>query len=110
MPSAAADGPTSEIRARVGTRTIRATLPDAEPTELASLPGVISADRRGEEIVLTCSDSDAAARELFDAYPYVRDVEITSAGLEDAFIELTTDPGDVDLPADAESELEEAVV
>jgi ABC-2 type transport system ATP-binding protein len=86
-----ADGPTSEIRARVGTRTIRATLPDADLTALASLPGVTTADRRGEAIVLICTDSDAAIRTLVNAYPYARDMEIASAGLEDAFIELTGD-------------------
>ena len=87
-----ADGPTSEIRGRVGTRTIRATLPEADTTELASLPGVNSADRRGDAIVLICSDSDMAVRALLDAHPDVRDIEIASAGLEDAFIELTADP------------------
>jgi ABC-2 type transport system ATP-binding protein len=87
-----ADGPTSEIRARVGTRTIRATLPDADLTALGSLPGVTTADRRGEAIVLICTDSDAAIRALLDAYPDARDMEIASAGLEDAFIELTGDP------------------
>jgi ABC-2 type transport system ATP-binding protein len=86
-----ADGPTSEIRARVGTRTIRATLPDADLTALASLPGVTTADRRGEAIVLICTDSDAAIRALVDTYPDARDMEIASAGLEDAFIELTGD-------------------
>ena len=34
-----ADGATSEIRARVGRRTIRATLPDADLAGLSSLPG-----------------------------------------------------------------------
>ena len=86
-----ADGPTSEIRARVGTRTIRATLPDADRAELASLPGVTAADRRGEAIVLICSDSDAAIRALLEAYPEARDIEIAGAGLEEAFVQLTGD-------------------
>jgi ABC-2 type transport system ATP-binding protein len=86
-----ADGPTSEIRARVGTRTIRATLPDIDTAELASLPGVTAADRRGEAIVLICADSDAAIRALLEAHPDAHDIEIASAGLEDAFIELTAD-------------------
>ena len=101
-----ADGPTSEIRARVGTRTIRATLPDADTTDLASLPGVTAADRRGEAIVLICSDSDAAIRGLLVAYPEAHDVEIASAGLEDAFIELTADPDDTS----ADAEQQEALV
>jgi ABC-2 type transport system ATP-binding protein len=86
-----ADGPPSEIRARVGTRTIRATLAGVETDALTSLPGVGSVERRGEVVVLTCSDSDAAIRALLDAYPQARDIEIAAAGLEQAFLELTGD-------------------
>jgi ABC-2 type transport system ATP-binding protein len=75
----------------VGTRTIRATLPGANLVDLAALPGVTAADRRGEAIVLICTDSDAAIRALLDHHPDARDMEISSAGLEDAFIELTGD-------------------
>jgi ABC-2 type transport system ATP-binding protein len=87
-----ADGPTTEIKARVGTRTIRATLPDADPRELAELPGVSAADRRGEAVVLNCSDSDLAIRALLERHPLARDIEIAGAALEDAFLELTADP------------------
>jgi ABC-2 type transport system ATP-binding protein len=86
-----ADGPTTEIRATVGTRTIRATLPSVDVDELAALPGVNSAERRGEVAVLHCADSDAAIRALLDAYPDVRDIEIAAAGLEQAFLALTGD-------------------
>ena len=91
-----ADGPTSEIRARVGSRTIRATLPEVAQAELVSLPGVTAADRRGDAVVLICSDSDAAIRELLWAYPDARDIEITGAGLEEAFVELTGDGAEPD--------------
>ena len=64
-----ADGATSEIRARVGTRTIRATLPDADLAVLASLPGVTATDRRGATVVVICADSDAAIRALLDTLP-----------------------------------------
>jgi ABC-2 type transport system ATP-binding protein len=86
-----ADGPPTEIRARVGTRTIRATLPDVDTGELLVLPGVSGAERRGEAVVLRCSDSDVAVRALLSAYPQARDIEITAAGLEEAFLELTGD-------------------
>jgi ABC-2 type transport system ATP-binding protein len=86
-----ADGPTTEIKAMVGSRTIRATLPDVEPDALERLAGVSSADRRGEAIVLTCSDSDEAIRALLAAYPPARDIEIVAAGLEQAFLALTGD-------------------
>ena len=89
-----ADGPTTEIKARVGTKTIRATLPGVEIAELAELEGVISADRHGEAIILVCSDSDRALRALLERYQDARDIEVTGAGLEDAFLQLTGDNGD----------------
>lgn len=101
-----ADGATSEIRARVGSRTIRATLPDADLAALSSLPGVTNADRRGESVVLICADSDAAIRALLNAYPAARDIEIAGAGLEEAFVELTGD----DDNATAADERQEALV
>ncbi len=94
-----ADGPTTEIKARVGLRTIRATLPHVELDELRALPGVAVADRRGEAIVLSCRDSDQAIRALLERYPDARDIEIAGAGLEEAFIQLTGDP---DVPQEAE--------
>jgi ABC-2 type transport system ATP-binding protein len=84
-----ADGPTTEIKARVGSRVIRATLPGADLGELEQLPGVTGAELHGETAILTCSDSDAAIRALLAGYEEARDVEITGAGLEQAFVELT---------------------
>ena len=97
-----ADGAPTEIKARVGSRTIRATLPDAPLGELAALPGVASSDRHGEAVVLVCSDSDEAIRALLEHFPAARDIEIAGAGLEDAFLALTADPdADGPDPADA---------
>jgi ABC-2 type transport system ATP-binding protein len=89
-----ADGSTTEIKAMVSGRTIRATLPDVDPAELAALPGVRSADRRGEAVILACADSEAALRALLQAFPSVRDIEVHGAGIEEAFLALTT--SDVD--------------
>ena len=88
-----ADGPTTEIRAMVGTRTIRATLPDVDVDSLAALPGVSGAERHGEAVILTCADSDAAIRALLAAEPDARDIEIVAAGLEQAFLALTGGEG-----------------
>jgi ABC-2 type transport system ATP-binding protein len=99
-----ADGPTTEIKARVGSRTIRATLPGADVRELSRLPGVTGAELRGEAVVLTCTDSDRAIRALLAAKPDVRDIEITAAGLEEAFLELTGDDASAaPVPADRPS-------
>ena len=84
-----ADGPTNEIKAKVASRTIRATLPGVAEDELAALPGVSAAERRGEAVALVCSDSDAALRALLAAHPEARDIEIAAAGLEQAFLALT---------------------
>ncbi len=85
-----ADGPPTEIKARVGLRTIRATLPDVDSQALRALPGVSTVERRGEAVALRCNDSDATIRALLASHPEARDIEITGAGLEEAFLELTS--------------------
>ena len=84
-----ADGPATEIKATVGTRTIRAPRPGADLGELGWRPGVIRAEHRGEAVLLTCADSDTAIRALLSAFPEARDIEISGAGLEQAFLQLT---------------------
>ncbi len=86
-----ADGPVTQIKAAVGGRLVRATLPDVSQDELRSLPGVTGASRTGDAITLNCSDSDAALRALLTRYPAARDLEVRGAGLEEAFLELTDD-------------------
>ncbi|UQX88929.1 ABC transporter ATP-binding protein [Jatrophihabitans telluris] len=84
-----ADGPTTEIRSLVGSKLIRATLPDVPRSDLAAIDGVSAAERRGEAVVLSCSDSDLALRTFLSRYPAARDIEVAGAGLEEAFLKLT---------------------
>jgi len=84
-----ADGPATEIKAQAVLRTIRATLPGADITALGSLPGVRSAERYGDAVMLSCSDADVALPELLRAYPGARDIEVRGGSLEEAFMELT---------------------
>jgi ABC-2 type transport system ATP-binding protein len=91
-----ADGATTEIKARVGRRVLRFTLDDARAAELGSLPGVASADVRGDVVTLSCANSDQAVRAVVARFPTARDLEITGAGLEDAFLELTSGPDSED--------------
>jgi ABC-2 type transport system ATP-binding protein len=89
-----ADGPPTEIKARVGGRTIRATLPGVEVAALEALTGVASAEQRGDGFVIKCTDatsSDSALRALLTQYPQARDIEVRGAGLEEAFLDLTGD-------------------
>ena len=91
-----ADGPATEIKATVGQRRVRCTLPGVEVDALAALPGVTAVEVRGDSIRLSCSDSDAALRALVANYPAARDFEVSGAALEDAFLELTADRAEGD--------------
>jgi ABC-2 type transport system ATP-binding protein len=86
------DGPATEIKATVGLRTIRATLPDADLAALAALPGVTNVDSCGDAVIINCADSDAALRALLPAFLAARDIEVSGAGLEDAFLQLKSNP------------------
>ncbi|HEY7224778.1 MAG TPA: ABC transporter ATP-binding protein [Micromonosporaceae bacterium] len=83
-----ADGTASQIKAVATGRTIRATLPGADPAALASLAGVDSVEVRGDAVLLACNNSDAALRSLLSSTD-ARDIEVTARNLEDAFLALT---------------------
>jgi ABC-2 type transport system ATP-binding protein len=87
-----ADGPTNELKALVGRRTIRATLVGVSQAALM-LPGVESVERHGAAVILRCTDADLALRALLDDFPQARGIEVAGAGLEQAFLELTSANG-----------------
>jgi ABC-2 type transport system ATP-binding protein len=84
-----ADGTAAQVKALVSGRTVRATLPGANPAALQALPGVESVELRGDSVIIASTDSDGVARHLLTTTD-ARDLEITSRGLEDAFISLTS--------------------
>jgi ABC-2 type transport system ATP-binding protein len=86
-----ADGPATEIKAKAGSRTVRATLPGVDLQSLRALPGVMNVERHGDTVVLSCSDADVALAALFAKFPQVRDVEARGGSLEEAFLELTAE-------------------
>jgi ABC-2 type transport system ATP-binding protein len=55
---------------------------------------VLTADRHGDAITLSCSDTDAALSALLSSFPGARDVEVRGASLEEAFLELTVNDDD----------------
>ena len=91
-----ADGTAAQIRASVSGRTLRAALTGpAEQVRSALAP--LAADARignieilGGTLSLTATDTDAVAALLLGEH-LAKDLEITSRGLEDAFIALTSD-------------------
>jgi ABC-2 type transport system ATP-binding protein len=85
-----ADGTPTQIKARVGARTIRALLPGADLETLRALPGVIGAERHGDAVTLSSAHPEVALRALFERFADVRDVDMLATGLEEAFLTLTT--------------------
>jgi ABC-2 type transport system ATP-binding protein len=95
-----ADGTGSQIKALSAGRTVRATLGPAERggndavhRVLAAMDGVESVEERGDTILVHAKDTDPVARYLLTQTP-ARDLEITSRGIEDAFLALTGDPAE----------------
>ncbi|QQS02344.1 MAG: ABC transporter ATP-binding protein [Austwickia sp.] len=92
-----ADGTVAQIRATVGGRTVRAALTAPDPHEgmttvrrvLAGLD-VSGLDVRGSTLLVTTGDSDAVAYALLRD-GLARDTEVTTRGLDDAFLALTGD-------------------
>ena len=91
-----ADGSTTEIKNLVSGRFVQATIPDADLTVLASVPGVDSVEAAGERITVHTRDSDALARHLLTSTT-ARDLEITAQNLESVFLTLTAEPSASDL-------------
>ncbi len=85
-----ADGTGAQVKALAGGRTVRATLPHPDVDAIAAIAGVDSVEIRGEQVLIHSADSDAVARHLLTRTS-ARDIEITSEGLEQAFLNLTAD-------------------
>jgi ABC-2 type transport system ATP-binding protein len=85
-----ADGTAAEVKGLASCRTIRATLPGADEAALRAMPGVDGVEVRGDTVLIHSGDTDAVARRLLNQ-TQARDLEITSRGLEQAFIALTSD-------------------
>ena len=94
-----ADGPPAAIKRQAALRRIRCrTL--LEEAELAALPGVRAVTWDGDRVELLVGDAEPAVRELLARDPTLIDLEVRSAGLEEAFLALTaTPPGGVDAAA-----------
>jgi ABC-2 type transport system ATP-binding protein len=85
-----ADGTAAEIRNLSTGRSVRATLPGADPSALRALAGVRTVELRGDRVLIQTTDSDSVARHLLTHTP-AHDVEIVAHNLEDAFLALTGD-------------------
>jgi ABC-2 type transport system ATP-binding protein len=84
-----AEGTASQVKAKVGTRRVRASVPAGSDEALRLLPGVVSLARHGQAVTIESSDADATVRALLASGVEVRDLEVTGVALEDAFVALT---------------------
>ena len=85
-----ASGSVAEMKALVSGRSIRCltTLDDAA---LAALPGVRQVSRSGRHVVLLSEAGEATMRALLAVDAGVADLQLTGAGLEDAFDALVAE-------------------
>lgn len=83
-----ADDTPARIKQRAAGRTLRCQT-QLSPAELQALPGVRQVVTEGTAAVLHSSDSDRTARALLLRDPTATQLEIQSAGLEEAFLALT---------------------
>ena len=84
----AAAGTSSEIRQRAASRKILC-ITALEGPEIAALAERVSVRRDGLFTEIMATDSDHLVRRLLARDPDARDLEITSAGLEEAFLAIT---------------------
>lgn len=82
-----ADDTGAAIKQRVAGRAITFSGTDSE--DLARLDSVTGVSRTGERIRLHSTDSDATLRALLNSSHQVRDIDIETVSLEDAFLRLT---------------------
>lgn len=84
-----AEGPGVTIKAAVIARRLRFATESPDQTLLDSLEGVTDVEVRGKGVVLDSLDADATVRALVNSGIAFCDLELTGAGLEEAFIALT---------------------
>jgi ABC-2 type transport system ATP-binding protein len=84
-----AEGTPSEVKARTSGRQIRCQT-DLTLEQVRGIPGVVEAKQEGNTMVLQTKVAEPVLRELLQRDPYLSGTEVTSAGLEEAFLALTS--------------------
>jgi ABC-2 type transport system ATP-binding protein len=84
-----ADGSPHQIKSRVASRRIRCTT-SLSNTEIRDVASVQSARQDGAAVEIFTSDAERVVRELLARDPGLSALEVTGAGLEEAFLTLTS--------------------
>jgi ABC-2 type transport system ATP-binding protein len=86
-----ADGTPAEIKKRAGAKRMSFLLHPVNEPFLLSLPALVSLEVRNDLVQIQTSDSDATLYAVLDAGYRPREIEVTSLGLEQAFIAITAE-------------------
>ena len=108
-----ADGTPAEIKARAGAKRLSFRLDDVDEQFLLGLPGLVNLEVRHDFVQLQSMDSDATLYAILDAGHRPHEIEVTSLGLEQAFLAITAEDdrasGAVRAEAQAEAAAEGAI-
>jgi ABC-2 type transport system ATP-binding protein len=86
-----ADGTPAEIKARAGAKRLSFRLDRVDEPFLLGLPGLVNLEVRRDLVQIQSSDSDATLYALLDAGYRPREIEVSSLGLEQAFLAITAE-------------------
>src|SRR6516165_4757040 len=86
-----ADGTPAEIKARAGAKRISFRLDKVDEPFLLGLPGLVNLEVRHDVVQIQSSDSDATLYAILDAGYRPGEIEVTSLGLEQAFLAITAE-------------------
>jgi ABC-2 type transport system ATP-binding protein len=86
-----ADGTPAQIKQRAGARRLSFRLDRVNEPFLLGLPGLVNLEIRGDLVQIQAADSDAALYAVLDAGYRPREIEVSSLGLEQAFIAITSE-------------------
>ena len=86
-----ADGTPAEIKARAGARRLSFRLDKVDEPFLLGLPGLVNLEVRHDVVQIQSSDSDATLYAVLDAGYRPSEIEVTSLGLEQAFLAITAE-------------------
>ena len=81
-------GTPEQIKAQVSGKRIRCVT-RLDVSFLRSLPAVLNVERDRDALVVTTNHAEAVTREMLFRDPDLSHLEVTSAGLEEAFLALT---------------------
>jgi ABC-2 type transport system ATP-binding protein len=87
-----AEGTPAEIKAKAGGKRIRC-ITRLGLSSLRQIPGVVEVREDREAVEIHSSQAESVVRELLALDPGLSALEVSSAGLEEAFLALTRDNG-----------------